>query len=266
MATKTKTTKQTTTETTEQLDRATIVERIRKLLALAGNNPNIHEAAMAAAKAAELTLKYNIEQGELAASQQEAYISAKQTKGEYVANCKMTLDKILMSVVARHAFCRVVFIPMDNNHQYADVIGQPQNIEIVRYLYIYLLREIDRLARVEHRKLEQDHLAHTVAGDHGHPKPLGLSAYTRSFRQGAIDEITLRLHDQREAAEKAADTGASTMALVVRKDQEAEEALARLYPRLRNVKNHAKPLDGAAYHAGAQAGRSIPLNKAISDK
>ena len=41
-------------------ERAEILEKIRKLLALAGNNPDEHEATLASERAQEMLLKYNL--------------------------------------------------------------------------------------------------------------------------------------------------------------------------------------------------------------
>jgi hypothetical protein len=261
----TKTRKQPTQSSADQIDRATIVDRVRKIWSLAGNNPSVAEAASAAAKAAALMIQYGIVESELDESKREAYISARQAHGEYVCNCKMKLEQQLMSVVTRHMWCRVVFAHFDNNHVYADVIGQPENIEVVRYLYIHLIREIDRLGREAYRKLQAEQAADRVVGTIREPL-MGMSVYIRSFRAGAIVEISDRLYDMRTAAEHAADTGDTVTALVVRKDQEADEALARLYPNLKRGRDGKGSYDRSAYLDGIQAAKSISINPALKSK
>jgi hypothetical protein len=49
----------------EEKDREKAKDRIRKLLNLAGGNPNENEAEVAILKAQELLLKYKIEESEL---------------------------------------------------------------------------------------------------------------------------------------------------------------------------------------------------------
>lgn len=270
MATKTRTTKTTkttkpATEQTETFTREAIVDRVRKLLALAARPGTPEEAALAAERAAEIALKYNVQQSELEASQQEAYISNRTVHGEYVANCKMSLERDLMNAVAHNTFCRVVFFKEDNNHCWADVIGQEGNIEIVRYLYTYLIRTIDSMHRSLYRRLLQEQAIRHSNGDYDEEPLPGESKHCRSFRMGAIDVVRARLAAQRREAETAPITGEATMALVVHKDAEVEEALARLYPNLRSLKKGRGIGDQSAYFQGMEAGHSIALNKAVKD-
>lgn len=101
--------------------REKILEKIEKLLALAGNNPSENEAISAALKAQELMAKYNIELADLEGKSlkqnivEETYMP--KANCHYVRKWRYTLSQI----IAKN-FCFE--------------IGQP-----IRFSYIYIARK-----------------------------------------------------------------------------------------------------------------------------
>ena len=70
-----------TTAEKEKLKMEKIIEKIEKLFALAGNNPNENEAIAAAARAQELMAKYNLEMADLGTSEKKEELGTEMFEG-----------------------------------------------------------------------------------------------------------------------------------------------------------------------------------------
>ena len=163
----------------------------------------------------------------------------------------------LLASVARNNFCRGVSY---QGTREVGIVGEPHNVTVVKHLYAFLVREIIRLAdmgvRAE-RTLDEEERR----------------AWKRSFYLGAVRTIAQRLAEQR-ARDVRADPQAA--ALVVRKDQELEDAYREHFPGLhpddnadnaeqeappkREDRGPRRPRRDDGYRAGLIAGRAIPLH------
>lgn len=257
-------TRKPTTKTEEQVSRETLVDRVRKLLALAARAGTPEEAATAAAKAAAIMVKYTIAESELGAGDREGYTRASlQPEGPIVHRCVMAFDQSLLGIVAEASFCKAILSRSARGQTDGDVIGQPHNIEIVRYLFHYLRREVDRMGNAAARAAQRESAECRLTGSIAEPI-LGPNAYLRHFRMGALAAIRDRLLAPREEAKQENE---STMALIVLKDAELEEATGKLVPNLTTRRSHSAGIaDYGAYSAGYVAGRDMPINPALGGK
>ena len=236
-----------------ELDR--IVERIKKLLALSSSQ-NPHEAALAAAKAQELLFRHNLSMSMVEAALEagnSAYVSDRFDSGGW-----MHWRRRLLAAVARNNFCRGVSYQGTRD---VGIVGEPHNVTVVKHLYAFLVREVMRLADLG------------VKEQHGLDEEES-RAWKRSFYLGAVRTIAQRLATQRQR-DISADPQAA--ALVVRKDQELDEAYREHFPTAQSNEDDeegapapARPDRGPSrprrtdgYRAGVLAGRTIPLNLPI---
>jgi hypothetical protein len=236
-----------------EIDR--IVERIKKLLALSSSQ-NPHEAALAAAKAQELLFRHNLSLSMVEAALEggsSAYVSDRFDSGGW-----MHWRLRLLSAVARNNFCRGVSYQGTRD---VGIVGEPHNVTVVKHLYAFLVREVLRLADLG------------VKEQHGLDEEES-RAWKRSFYLGAVRTIAQRLATQRQR-DISADPQAA--ALVVRKDQELDEAYREHFPTaqsneddeegapapVRQDRGPSRPRRTDGYRAGVLAGRTIPLNLPI---
>ncbi len=237
----------------QEIDR--IVERIKKLLALA-TSQNPHEAALAAAKAQELLFRHNLSMAMVEAAT-EGGANSDYVNDRFDSGGWMHWRRRLLAAVARNNFCRGVSY---QGTREVGIVGEPHNVTVVKHLYAFLVREIIRLADTgvrADRTLDEEERR----------------AWKRSFYLGAVRTIAQRLTEQRER-DVNADPNAA--ALVVRKDQELEDAYREHFPGL-HPDDHAsdeeeeappkradrgprRPRRDDGYRAGLIAGRTIPLN------
>lgn len=128
------------------------------------------------------------------------------------------------------------------------IVGRPSDADTVRYLFAYCEREIERLAQL-----------HT---------PGEGRTYANNFRMGCVDAIYLAIRREREserAAHRAA-AGSNSNALIVvnnaiakmeMKFIEAEIAMYKAVPNLRNSTGSSYRKNASGRNAGLQAGKNI---------
>lgn len=226
---------------------------IRLLKLTQSDNP--HEAALAAAKAQEIIDRYKLTglsaESDIPGGAREPEEEIRRFEdplevgeGKNLSRWRVTLA----STLARANQSRIY-----TSGTAIKIVGRPSDAEAIRYLYQYLVNEVERLTRV-------------------HAKGNG-KTWANNFRLGIVDEIGDRLAAQRKETihkMKAEAVGTSTrqtgMALV-----RIDNALAKMEKRGEDVqewvdenmnlrKTYARVRsDFGAREAGRQAGKSIQL-------
>jgi hypothetical protein len=222
---------------------STIVEKIRKLLELS-RSANEHEAALAAEKARELIVKHAVSEDELRAAggaieaepveRDELHTYA---KGGWRRGRIPRWHVVLAEALAEAFMCRVFFIPGVE----ITVIGRASNRQALRYTWLHLRGEIERLADGE---WSADHFW------------LAKANWTRGFCMGAAHTVAERM-----ARSKPELAPTSQTAIVVRNRlQEIEEWIDAAGIKLKDAR--AAPLPATGYHAGRAAGWGLHLETA----
>lgn len=157
-----------------------IEDRIRALLRLAKSN-NVHEAANAANRAQLLMEKHRIEVTLEDGDGDEEYVYGEPLE---TASRPVMWKGHLLDPICDANGCRGLWI-LRGGKALLVAAGPPRDVASVRYLYRYLVRELDQLAKRLVPKNVQDR-----------------KLWIDSFRYGAITIITLRL---RAATEQAWD-------------------------------------------------------------
>lgn len=226
-----------------------ILDRIRKLLALARSS-NPHEAAAAAARAAELMAQHQLAEASL-----EREVEA---VGEH------ELDRCGRKVTWKSMLARGVCLACGCDCYWARpwidgaggrslrIIGRAADVDAARYLYAYLVREIERLTRAAWN------------GRHSHAKAMeSARAWKNAFRSGAASEIARRLRTARQdaldAARKRAVDDAATSEALVRVDRDAA-AVTDYMSRLHLVSARRALVSSATgLYQGTLAGQQVNL-------
>ncbi|GAF70725.1 unnamed protein product, partial [marine sediment metagenome] len=189
-----------------------VQEKIRKLLALADNNPNANEAAAAAGAAQRLMERYRIDQISYRLTHDDADGGSGDSNSEPISQSDEPLDSAgrlsqwrinLADALARANGCRIWIlhqrIPKWNERQgrYRDssrkeitMAGRKADISIIRYMYDYLVKEIDRLCK-------------NWCYDQSFSRRDGRTA-GNNFRLGAVEIVRNRMMKARNEARDAA--------------------------------------------------------------
>lgn len=205
----------------EQLDEETqaVVDRVEKMLRLAGNNPNEHERAAAEAKAHEYLAKFNLN---MAMIEQHGGTENGKRADENLKGGHFEYQRDLWNAVAQLNFCmywnqvvRIVerkFMPNPKMNGFRKheivrherqhrLVGRVHNIILTRTMCEYMEQAVDRLVDENIRGTDE--------------QKRGM--WANSFRRGAFENIVSRIQERRreliaedkQKAAKAARTAAT---------------------------------------------------------
>ena len=214
-----------------------ILDRIKKLQALAGDNPSESEAIAAAAKVQDLLLEHNLSMSDVD-SHSLGEPQERIGKAEYaIPNANkltITWKSILYHGIAKINFCETIKL---NNSTKIALIGKPSNVQTVVYLADVLVRQIERMARAE---------GQTVLSNR--------ALYEREYCLGAAQRVLRRL---REAKDQATSSGPG-MALVVASGKQVDKVFRTFFPNIRHTRSSIGGRT-SGYGAGQSAGNGISL-------
>lgn len=130
------------------MTREMVLEKVQKLLSLAGNNSNDNEAQLAALKAQELMAKHNISIGEVDTAieaQQDEITEAVTGLGKWVR----PWANLLANIMAQHFKCNVFF-----RGKAAVFYGYSTDAEIAKQTFEYIYKYLERAAQREYRRVK----------------------------------------------------------------------------------------------------------------
>lgn len=235
------------------------LKKISRLLKLS-ESPNPNEAALAAQKAQELMVKYEIEK--------EALSDVSTDKDEPIENViNQPLDRMkqrfigwktsLAECIARANHCRTY---LSYQHLAIGLIGRRSDMDTVRYLYMMLANNVNELC-------DQEKARNTARR-----MKVGKTFYN-NYKLGIVDAINEKLNKAKELAIEKAYTEANqeqnSLALV-----RIDNALAKMKQRDKdvdiwmrtkmNLRFHSSPHRHSenARKMGYNAGQKITINKA----
>lgn len=122
-----------------------VISKVEKLLRLAGNNPNEHEAALASEKAMQLLEAYNLDMMIL---EKNSGKTGKREDTKFSGGL-YPWQRSLWNAVAELHFCKYWFIKgLRAGQQYQHrVLGRQENVVAMRVMAEYLQQTVERLAR-----------------------------------------------------------------------------------------------------------------------
>ncbi len=234
------------------MDREKVLDRVRRLLRLA-ESPNVHEAALAAARAQELMVRHRIEAATLDGGRDGSGIVDLRDEPLEASKRLRPWKTRLGDVVARANGCRVYLLDRGGIRSLV-LVGRAEDAALVRALYESLVTRVECLTRA-----------------HGQQRA---RAYRNAFRLGVVATLEERLALASKAAKERAlrgevgDEGEAPLA-------EAGTAIARLEARDAEVdrfmerelgvrRGRARGLraDAEGYARGRIAGHTVALEPA----
>ncbi len=230
-------------------DMQRVMQRIKKMLALADNNPSAEEAAVAAAMAEKLLRKYNLDHADVLMTElNEDSVVAHDTGVAYARDVPPWVGSIIVATAQLHD-CEARydhFRKEGKRSTYHSVtfLGEKSDVIVATWVFEYLLGEIKRLGLVYSKE---------IGG--------ATNVQRYSFRKACAIEIANTL--RRMLREKEADMASQSTGkdLIIRKRD------------LVRKKFHVNYSTGSAHRggygdpfaaaAGQQAGRGVNIRKGI---
>ena len=211
------------------------LERIRKLLALAGSS-NQHEAEGAMKRAHELMLRHNLEQLPVVHEFEVRHLGEPRRRANAV-------EAEVLGLLSELFFVEVIAIPVYLPHtatrgRVYEIAGTLANVEMASHVHAFLLATCERLWR-ENRA--------DARVRSGRDRISYQTGVIRGFRDKLLAErVELR-----------------GVGLVWRGDKRLEDFYHRRNPRI--VTRRRSLRVGGAHHAGREAGRTVVLHKPVTN-
>ena len=214
-----------------------VLERIRKLLALAGS-ANQHEAEIAMRRAHELMLRHNVEQ---AAARATREFEVRHLGDPLRRGTRVEADVVVL--LAEFFFVKVIRVPvylprLGRRGQVYEIVGTRANVEMAQHVHAFLLATADRLWR----------------DNRGDARVRG-GRDRLSYQCGVVRGFAEKLR-----AERSELRGHG---LVWRGDVRLDGYYHARHPRIA-TRRRTFQLDGA-HAAGREAGRKVVLHKPVAD-
>jgi uncharacterized protein DUF2786/SprT-like family protein len=212
-----------------------VLERIRKLLALAGS-PNQHEAEIAMRKAHELMLRHNIE---AAATRVERHYEVRHLGDPGRRGTRVESD--IVGLLSEFFFVKVIRVPVylpreGKSGAVYEISGTRANVEMASHVYAFLLATAERLWSANR---------HDARVRNGRDRLIYQSGVVGGFREKLLSERG----DLKQ-------TG-----LVWVGDGDLDDFYHARHPRITTRRHHVR-INGA-HAAGREAGRTVVLHKPV---
>lgn len=209
-------------------DRATLIDKIQKLLALSESS-NEHEAALAAAKVQEMLTRYNVQQDELRGRSEktEEVVEIVITYSTPGGRRNMT-DVDLATTIARGLFCEVI-----HTSYRMWIIGKKGDAEIVERVFKSLSQKLIDLAMTRTAEYTASLKARygvtslrdlTIRGA-SHPK-----TWRNAWMVGAIQGVGVQFRKQAKASKE--ELGSQVTAMISLRGQEIQTYLKEKHPHV----------------------------------
>lgn len=222
-----------------------VIAKIQKLLKLS-ESKNHHEAALATAKAAELMLKYQIQQMDLNtedSDQAELNLSTYTLFENPGKNRAIWKEQIAFALGSMFGCC----VYLSNNG--LKLYGSQNDSQTVTYLFLLICREVDAYCDELWMRYGQHQVNHLGEKFHG-------KTWKSSFRLGCVTEISNRLRAKRK--DIISEQSSNSHALVViNKKAELVNTWMRNSTKPLETKMNITSMD--AYNVGKMAGKKINL-------
>jgi hypothetical protein len=233
-------------------------EKIRKLMALADSSgATPAEAANAAAMAAELALKYNIDIAEACKSEQPK--PKEFTFGEYAIKTNPRDRKagihLAHGVAELYAVKPLISALKGRTEHHFMFVGQAHNVELasswLKYLWNSMLRS--------NKEYNKSKIGRATYGSDG------------SFRLMFAYAVETRLHDKYAAIQQQGVSETGTALVVVNWYEQERKAVQEwidqtLGENKRELRSRASNLDGHAANAGYKAGKQVGLDDQLAGR
>ena len=219
-------------------DKSPIIEKIKKLLALAASS-NEHEAALAASHAQRLLAAHNLALADIEARHKPGLADRVETSA--AKNLPKWVRHLSGSVSA--AFdCQAIHHPATGKLTF---IGVGADVQVAAYTFAFLERTIRRLC-------SQYMKCSVIASTPSRQREL----MRLSYYLGAVSTVTVRLREQK------AQTPVTPGALVPLKEGLIKQAMQELVA-VRTIRSRKSYINSDAYTRGQADGKKVGIHQAL---
>lgn len=259
-------------ETTQDIN--SILSKLKKLQRLYEGAKAINseaEAANAAAKIQNLLTQYNLSMADLdsvADDSQKSSVTEDQLDDRWSRKTGGAWDQLLLYGICKYNFCYTIVSQKHTSRITSGgrlvyevrrkfiVIGEQQNIEVVKWLFAVLSRQLYELSKKRYKEYLADDSQALIRSFTGE-KRMSPAKFHRSYLAGAAKGVQDRLKEERDRELQAQ---VQVNALVLRTDQKLNDYVVENYKDLRS----SRPMHIGSGHAmamGREDGRKVNITR-----
>ncbi len=222
-----------------------VIDKVQKLLALSKKNANVHESAAAMAAANKLIDEYRLSESQLDSFQEEEILEDQDNV--YECSRITSWKSELVCGLAKHYGCCIINKKSYRKNNYK-LIGRQSDINIVKYMFSWLILEIDRLSQI-------------ASSNENYNKSSG-KIFANSFCIGAVRGVIDQLKKSRQDI-----TTSSNLTGIVKLDERYNQSnnfLKQMYNTKKSVSYNKSLIDERAYINGKSKGSNIHLGAGLN--
>lgn len=242
-----------------------LMAKIRKLASLAERAGTIHEAAVAQSKLTELLLRHNLTLMEVDTQE----LRDKYTVTRVDIGGRHNWRRDLYHTIANHHFCRSIYYP---NTSYTKLLGTPENVEAVKFMYDRLSAEFVRLCEEAWKTADKEE---TVQLHYRQWNPVTRSydewygqetrkVHGRRWKNSFMYGARRTIHDKLEAMRDTVVNDDYSNALVLDEEDALKRAVGELIGKTEKT-NKRTTYNPDAYGAGKKAAQGINFNQSVNN-
>ena len=221
------------------MEKTPIIEKIKKLLALA-NSSNEHEAALAASHAQRLLSEHNLAMADIEAAHKPDKADKVETA---VSKTLLKWVRYLSAGVSTAFDCQAIHHPATGKMTF---IGVGADVQGAAYTFTYLERTVRKLCA----NYMKQQVSPTLANRHR-------ELLRQSYYLGAVSTINTSLREQQ------VQTPATTGALVPVKEGLIRQAMNEI-GNVRTIRSRKSYINTAAYTQGQMDGEQVGIHQGIT--
>ena len=229
-----------------------MLERVRKLLALAGSD-NEHEAALAMQRAGELMARHNLElaRADEAAGYRHLIIDTRQ---KIMPTYRKTIAAILRDYFYVRVVCASLYDPRDDqSYRTIELLGRAENVPVAEHCYRFLEERLHSLWQQNRHQF------------HGNART-ARNSYFLGLLHGFTERLAaMQRPGERERPGSAAAASGSAL-LVTEADPALQRFVRQRFPRLQRRSGRRVRINEDAWGDAVVTGRRLVLHGAVSDR
>lgn len=259
-----------------------IISKIQKLVAKAESAKevgNIEEAAAFSAKVNELLTRHNLAISDIDTDDVDEVTGVRiDDLGLTTKAGKWTIS--LLSVIAEHNYCSTIyhqsrrikgFRVKTESTASVTIIGRPDNVEVVKYLYSVLKRQFESMCKSEwnaYLRTAKNRISETFnisVKDVQLKRYTGVTkrpTYIKSFMLGAVHGVNKKLTEQ--AAKAKEEFGAKMTDLMIVNNADINQYMSQHFPDTTAMRRNRSRVDGTAYQKGQNAGQNAQMARGMT--
>lgn len=225
-----------------------VIDKVKALKRLAENkSATPAEAASAAARVQELMLKHKLSDDQICDENEGVEWWPEPL---WVGKNRSPWRSVLAIGIAQANACRVLHGVLPMGPRRLTIVGKKGDAEVVRHLYAYLEREIERHCKA--------FLAKTAE------TPTSARLRAASFRIGFAETVSRRLAEERARAKAEAENHGKSTGLIRLDRDEADIQRWVETKGLNTTKPRTTMVDAEAWRQGCERGAAVAIRSAIA--